>query len=326
MKLGLVLGAGGVVGMSYHAGVLHALAEEGGLDVGAADLIVGTSAGSVMGALLRTGWTPADCWAFAREEHPLVAGLDEAERTRRRAALLKPRGGSAAAIAARAIGSAYVATRSVLRAPLPPVPGFLARRFPAGMFDNGEAWARISEVMPPTWPGEPLWLVAVDVGTGRRVVLRRGSATGANLHQAVMASCAIPGVFPPVRVGQRTMVDGGAHSTTHLDLAAEWGCDLIVGIAPMAFDPSQAPGRMSQLARRVPSRSLAKESRLARARRASVLLLRPSAAELEVHGRDPMRPADPARIAELAYEHTVRTLATPRFRRLLAGPEETEAA
>ena len=54
MRFGLVLGAGGVVGMSYHAGVLHALAQEGGIDPASADLIVGTSAGSVMGTLLRS--------------------------------------------------------------------------------------------------------------------------------------------------------------------------------------------------------------------------------------------------------------------------------
>ena len=326
MRFGLVLGAGGVVGMSYHAGVLHALQQEGGVDPASADLLIGTSAGSVMAALLRSGWTAADCWAFVREEHPLVAELDEAERLRRRNAMLTPRGGSPSVLARRAVGSAYVAARSVVKLPLPRVPGFVARQFPAGIFDTSESRERLAEVLPVEWPEEALWLVAVDVGTGRRVVLRRTGATGATLQEAVLSSCAIPGVFPPVPVGRRLLVDGGAHSSTHLDLAASWGCDLILGVAPMAYDPGRAPGAVSQLARRMPARALAREARVARAGGASVLLVRPCAAELAVHGRDPMRPADPAAIARSAYEHTARLLQTPRFRRALDGHEVEPAA
>src|SRR4051794_14882773 len=55
-SVGLVLGAGGMVGLAYNAGALHALHELGGVDVAGADLIVGTSAGSVVAAYLRSGW------------------------------------------------------------------------------------------------------------------------------------------------------------------------------------------------------------------------------------------------------------------------------
>src|SRR3954466_11665172 len=105
MRFGLVLGAGGVVGMSYHAGVLHALAEEGGIDPASADLIVGTSAGSVMGALLRSGWPARACWRFAPEAPPLVADIGAAERARRQRAGFTPVAGSPAATARRAVGS-----------------------------------------------------------------------------------------------------------------------------------------------------------------------------------------------------------------------------
>ena len=319
MRFGLVLGAGGVVGMSYHAGVLHALAEEGGLEPGSADLIVGTSAGSVMGALLRSGWTSLDCWRFALGEHPITAGLDDAELARRRRAVFSRRLETPTAMARRAVGSTYVAARSMLKAPAPPVPGFVARRYPAGIFDDRETRDRLAEVITDRWPAAPLWLVAVDVGSGRRVVLGRDGSPPAALQDAVLASCAIPGIFPPVPIAGRLLVDGGAHSSTHLDLAAGAGCDVIVGVAPMAYDPSHAPGVVSQVVRRVPTRALARETRHARHRGCSVLLVRPIADELRVHGRDMMRPSDTAAIARAAYERTVRLLQTPRFRRVIDG-------
>ena len=56
-----------------------------------------------------------------------------------------------------------------------------------------------------------------------------------------MASCAVPGVFAPVRIGRRILVDGGIDSTTHLDLAVKGGCDLAIVVAPMAFSPEDPP-------------------------------------------------------------------------------------
>ena len=312
MRIGLVLGAGGVVGMSYHAGVLQALTQESGFDPAAADLIVGTSAGSVVGTLLRAGWTAEDLWRFAHEENPARPFEARQESPGRRAR--------------RAVGSAFVAGRSMVRAPLPRLPGFVANRFPAGVFANDGMRAELAEVVPEEWPDDPLWLVAVDVQTGRRVVLRKRGTTGATLQQAVLSSCAIPGVFPPVKVGRRVLVDGGAHSSTHLDLAATWGCDLILGVVPMAFDPAHAPGNLNQLVRRTPTRAVAREARFARSRGASVLLVRPGADDLRVHGSDMMRPADTGAIARAAYESTARLLDSPRFRRVLDGGGSTLAA
>jgi NTE family protein len=312
MRIGLVLGAGGVVGMSYHAGVLHALDEVAGFDPSTADLIVGTSAGSVVGTLLRTGWTARDLWDRTLEPQEQAAFVARHESPARRAR--------------RLVGSTYIATRSMVKVPLPRVPGFVARRFPAGVFTNTDLRAQLCEVVPEEWPDDALWLVAVDVNTGQRVVLRRRGTTGATLQEAVLSSCAIPGVFPPVAVGRRLLVDGGAHSTTHLDLAATWGCDLILGVVPMAFDPTSAPGAVRQLVRRVPARAVAREARFARARGAQVLLVRPTAADLAVHGHDMMRPEDPARIARTAYEQTARLLETPRFRGVLQRSTTDAAA
>jgi NTE family protein len=323
VKLGLVLGAGGVVGMNYHAGALHALAEEAGFDPDAAELVVGTSAGSIIGALLRSGWTTGDCWAFSQGTHPLVAELDEAERARRAAAVFTPRFTSPVDLARLTMGSAYVLARALVRTPVPmPPPAvarYLARRFPGGIFSTADTKARLAEVLPETWPAEALWLVAVDIDGGRRVVLGRPGAPEATLHEAVLASCAIPGVYPPVRAGGLTLVDGGAHSSTNLDLAAKAGCEVIVGVAPMAFDPADPPARGGQVARRVPTRALHGETRLARRRGADVLLVRPSAAEVGLHGHRLMRPADAPAVARAAYEATARLVGTPRFQRVLGA-------
>src|SRR5438045_9591837 len=74
-KVGVVLGGGGMVGLAYHAGVLRALEEVGGFRPADADLIVGTSAGSVVGAYLRSGWTTEDFWQLAMGTHPRLEPL-----------------------------------------------------------------------------------------------------------------------------------------------------------------------------------------------------------------------------------------------------------
>jgi NTE family protein len=325
MKIGLVLGAGGVVGMDYHAGVLHALVEEGGLEPSDADLVVGTSAGSVVGSLLRSGWTARDLWDFAVGTHPTVADLPPDEVERRRRAVLSPRFDSPFEAARLVVGSTYVLARSVLKVPMPQVPRPIARRFPGGLFTTEEAEERLTEVLPEEWPDDPLWLVAVDLVSRRRVVLGRAGSPAVDLHTGVLASCSIPGVYPPVRAGDAVLVDGGAHSSTHLDLAARPGCDLVVGVAPMTYDPASAPGPIERLGRRWPTRALASEAREARARGARVLLVRPTADDLRHHGVNAMRPDDDAVIARAAYDSTCRLLATERFRRVLDGMEREAA-
>lgn len=319
MRFGLVLGAGGVVGMDYHAGVLHALAEETELELTAPDLVVGTSAGSVVGSLLRSGWTPRDLWEFALGTHPTVADLPPDEVERRRKAVFSPRFDTPFEAARLVVGSTYVLARSLFKAPMPQVPKSIARRFPGGLFTIDEAEERLTEVLPADWPQDPLWLVAVDLVSGRRVVLGRKGSPEVDLHTGVLASCSIPGVYPPIRVGEAVLVDGGAHSSTHLDLAARAGCELIVGVAPMTYDPGTAPGWVERLGRRWPTRALASEAKEARAGGANVLLVRPGTADLAHHGLNAMRPEDDAAIAKAAYESTCRLLQTERFRRVLDG-------
>ena len=322
MKTGLVLGAGGTVGLAYHAGVLRALEQVGGIAPSSADLVVGTSAGAVAGAYARSGWSTEDLYAVAMGTHASVDGLSAEELHERSRGILRPAFDDPFTFLRRAVGSAYVAGRSLVRVPAPVLraPAALRAAFPGGLFANAEGRRRFAEELPAAWPDEALWLCAFDVDRSRRVVLGRPRrAPLANLRQAVLASCAIPGLYPPVRIGTLTLVDGGVWSTTNLDLAAKAGCDLVIGVAPMAYDTvGPLPNPLTQLVRRVPARMLVGEMAECRRRGAEVLLIRPSARELRLHGGNLMRRGGWDLVARAAYENTARTLETDRFRSVLA--------
>jgi NTE family protein len=208
-----------------------------------------------------------------------------------------------------------------VRLPVPPVPSALRRAFPGGLFAVPDPEERLADLVPEAWPDGALWLVAVDIGSGRRVVLGREPAGEriATLRQAVLASCAIPGVYQPVRIGSRTLVDGGVHSTTNLDLAARFGCRVVIAVAPMAFDPHDPPlSPVRRLARNRPSAALTRELAGARAAGAEVLLVRPTADELRVHGGNAMRRDGNEAVTLAAHEATARLLETPPAQRVLA--------
>jgi NTE family protein len=180
-----------------------------------------------------------------------------------------------------------------------------------------EGERRFAAELPGTWPERRLWLVAVDIVSGSRIVLGSRQPPPLGLQQAVMASCAIPGVYPPVRLGRRLLVDGGAHSTTNLDLVVRDGCELVIGVAPMAFDPGDPPDKLAQLVRRIPTRSLAAEAGYVRQRGIDVLLLRPSARDVAAHGLRMMRAQGLDRVTRAAYESTARAVTAERFQQVL---------
>jgi len=288
-------------------------------------VVIGTSAGSLVGALLRNGFDAEDLWAWAQGTHPELAGGTPEEVRERRLGLMVPGVSNPFDLIRRLLGSAWVISRSLARFPMLPMPAFVAHLFPAGVLSMREAKADLGSRLGDAWPERPTWLVSVDITSGRRVVYGRPGSPEATLTEAVMASCAIPGVYPPVKVGHRVLVDGGVDSTTHLDLAVKAGCDLVIGVVPMAFDVEEPPKPLMQLFRRVPSRWLADEVAYARARGCQVLLFRPTATELAVHGSNLMRSDGWETIADAAYAQTTRLLATPRFVEAL-GPLLTRDA
>lgn len=315
----LVLGGGGLVGLAYHAGVLCAF-EDANVATESADLIVGTSAGSVIGAYLRNGWTPADLASQTGAASFLRSAVDKGEPAaldEGLAQVISPASTSALGIARRALGSAYVLSRSALHFPVPQVPGRLARAFPAGMLSMAAGRQRLEKDLPPEWPLRPLRLTAYDITRGRRVVMGGPGVSDIELDlpSAVRASCAVPGVFPPVRSGSHVLADGGVTSTTNLDLAA--GYQVVLCVAPMASAPGSPPGLAARLARTWASRSVALEAARLRRSGSEVLLIRPTAAEVSTQGTNLMRHSGLDLVAECAYDATVARLASERFRRVV---------
>jgi len=297
------------------------LEEIGGFDPNSADLVIGTSAGSVIGAYLRAGWTTRDFWDLAMGTHSMLGGLSAEEMDAIRAEMYTPNFRSMPELARRVLGSLFVMSRSVWRMPGPlarPVPPWLGRLFPGGMFRMAEGVRRFNEDLPASWPPAALWICAVDIVSGRRVVLGRPGSVRTSLAQAVMASCAIPGFYTPVRVAGVTLVDGGAHSTTNLDLAARAGCETIVCLAPMAYDTASPPTPPERVLRSFAQGRLDAEAALARRKGARLLLLRPTRREVRLHGLNLMRRRRWEDVARAAYEETARLLATPTFRKALS--------
>ncbi len=298
--------------MAYHAGVLRALEREAGIKAGDADLIVGTSAGSVMAAYLRSGFDADSLWEMALGTHPILEEFGETPTKRRSATAFTPAFHNGSELVSRVIGSGFVAMRSFARLPVPRLPEFLHPLFYAGLFTMERAHERFDQDFAEVWPTSALAICAVDLASGRRSIF--GPTTSAlTLPEAVVASCSIPGFYSPLRKDGVTYVDGGVHSPTNLDVAARFGCDLIIGIAPMAYDPQLDIPLGRRLARRIGHRSLHNEAAMARARGAEVLLIRPSDEDVRVQGINLMRASGAEAIAYTAYESTCRLLATDRF-------------
>lgn len=206
----LVLGSGGVTGSAWETGILHGLAKAG-VDLGAADLIIGSSAGAVVGAQLASGLLglPGLYELQLADPQDLTGGrLGPAMLLRYTAAVLSAR-------TPRPTAGSWAGSR---RTPDPASPG-----------SNGARRSR-SRLLSPEWPERPLLVTAVDATTGELRTFDKDS--GVSLADAVTASCAVPGVWPVARIEGRTWIDGGVHSTANAQLAAGYG--RVVVIAPSA--------------------------------------------------------------------------------------------
>lgn len=312
MRRGLVLGGGGLIGMAYHAGALKAL-DEWGAKPETADVVVGTSAGAVIGAYLRSGWSPADFYDYAHGRHrDSTADREEQRQETRR--IFTPLWDSGAERVRRSIGSIFsvVSSRGYWPGRVPM--SALRRLFPAGLYATDETRERLHSDLPQEWPSEELYLCAAELYTGELVPFGRPGSPPAPLPDAVLASTAIPGVFPPVKIGGRFYVDGGVRTATSLDLAAEAGCDAILCVAPLGYLkegrlPLHDPFMWAPIVvRSLFARTLAGEVREARARGTDVLVIRPFLEDLRLHGTNSMRHADRAEITESGRVSTLRFL------------------
>jgi NTE family protein len=206
----LVLAGGGVLGEAWMTGVVGGIEDGAGIDLGAIESFVGTSAGSIVCARLAAG---------RRARRPQVAGSGTAAPP----SIDEPPGRKLpfAAAAARALAvaiSPLVDPLLVLGAP----GGAIARAVLLARAPRGER--RLDELVDwvehigASFDGR-LRVCCVDRAAGRRVVFGAPGAPPAPVGLAVAASCSIPGVFEPVDIGGREYVDGGAWSQTNLDVA-----------------------------------------------------------------------------------------------------------
>jgi NTE family protein len=156
------------------------------------------------------------------------------------------------------------------------------------------------------------WIVAMDYESGRRVVFGRDGSPRAELRDAVMASCAIPGWYAPVRIGKRRYVDGGACSPTSLDLVARLGLDEVLVLSPMTsleYDvPTTVAGRLERRFRRLSTKRLVGEMKKVAATGTKVTFLGPGAEDLAVIGVNMMDPRRRVQVLETSMRTSAAAL------------------
>lgn len=204
----LVLGGGGIAGIGWAAGLTAGLARAG-VRLADADLVVGTSAGSVVGAWLTTGVDPEEMLARqvdpSRQSPEIAATVDLEALAAQFAEAFGDRSPREVRVA---VGEMALATETV--------PEQARRDVVAGRLPVHD------------WP-TGLLVTVVDALTGERQAL--DASCGFPLVDVVAASCAVPGVWPPTTLGDRRYVDGGVHTVLNADLAQ--GAERVLVLAPL---------------------------------------------------------------------------------------------
>ena len=264
-RTALVLGGGGITGIAWELGVLAGLAEAG-VDLTGADLVIGTSAGSVVGAQLTCGADLDEM--YGRQLEPVgterPASMTRAALARYGWAVLRSRGRGQDF--RRRVGQLALAAER------------------AGLTPSEQDRLDVigARLVSAEWPDRPLVVTAVDAATGEFTPFDRTS--GVPLLHAVAASCAVPGVYPPVTIGGRRYVDGGMRSATNADLATEY--DRVVVLAPIP----RGLGPMISVAGHLPDLS------------SRVAVVSPDAASRAAIGRNVLDPAARAPSARAGRE------------------------
>jgi NTE family protein len=315
-RVGLVLGGGGVIGQAYHSGVLAVLQHDHGFDARTADVVVGTSAGSITGTLLRLGVSAEDLAAWTVKA-PLSGGgevmqqisatpVPELAPFRPLSLLRRP---------ARLPGPRMVARALSRPWRFRPLAAGMALLAP-GEHDVVEQLAALRELESPEWPERPLWICAVRRDDGRRVVFGRPGTPPVPLHLAVAASCSVPGYFAPVDVEGRSYVDGGVHSPTNAAVLRGQELHVVVVVSPMSGPTGWRPD-IYAAARRHATRLLDREIRALEAEGVRTVVFAPGAREQEVMGTDMMSRAGLHEVIQESFLAAGRQAATPTTAHLL---------
>jgi len=236
MRFGLVLGGGGVVGIAWEIGVLAGLQRAGALDPAAVDAIVGTSAGSVVGARLALGHDLEDLVAEQlAAPAPTSPGATEE----------RPRGDM------RAVMEIFGELRQAERV-TPEVTKVVGQKAMAAPTPPEDRWIASFETTlggaGTSWPADrDLRIAALDCHTGERRMWTRTDAAVAPLATAVASSCAVPGMFPTVGIGESRYTDGGVWSGTNADVLLDDRPEAVLIVAPTAAAAAQQPGRRNSI-------------------------------------------------------------------------------
>ena len=292
-KVGLVLGAGGVLGAAWMTGALVRLQER--LPVADADLIVGTSAGSVLAAALRCR-APMDeivAWQCGDASGVLTESMALAAQDRPLPPWPHPRPGSLSL------------ARAALFLQVPPWVG-ASGWLPHGRGQHVALRSLVSALhwrhhqhpqraaQAGSWVDGHTWIVAMDYDTGHRVLFGHPEAPRASLPDAVVASCSIPGWYEPARIGGRRYVDGGVRSATSLSVLGGTDVQEVYVLAPMASTqpdhPLQPHLQLERRVRRLLTHLLLREAKALGEQGKRVTVVTPGPRDLAVIGANLMDP------------------------------------
>lgn len=310
-RVGLVLGAGGVLGAAWMTGALPAVQERLPFRINDVDVILGTSAGSVVAAALRCGVSVAEMVAHQRGAAGGLLGQMSVDDVS---------GGPWPPPPQLRVGSPRLLLTTLL-APHRVHPWVGASAWmPRGTGSHHALRAMVHALHTsthkrrdrpaPHWVDRGrTWIVAVDYDSGRRVIFGSDGAPTVRLPDAVVASCSIPGWYEPAAIGGRRYIDGGVRSAHSAGLLARADVDEVWVLAPMA---STAPGRTfkphERLERRVRSLityGLRREVEALRSRGIRVTVLTPGPEDLAAMGVNLMDP----RRRTAVFETSLRTSA-----------------
>jgi NTE family protein len=320
---GLVLGAGGVVGQAYQVGVLAALEREAHWDPRDADLIVGTSAGSVTGAAIRVGVPATD----------LAASTYGVPMSRAGGALLKRIIPDDSPLPVPSILSLFrpwnlpslALIGRTVRRPLAFRPDVAAMTLlPRGRVDISERARALHEMVGDSWP-EGLWICAARRADGGRVVFGRDGSPRAPLAATVLASCAIPGYFTPITIDGVEYFDGGVHSSTNADVLEQQHLDTVIVVSSMSAAGGLAPGPDAFLRWSV-HRRLDREIACLEAGGTTVIRLEPGPETRHAMGLWAMAEHRAPKVVEAAYEETRNRIHADPFLAGLGDPHPASAA
>jgi predicted acylesterase/phospholipase RssA len=246
-RIGLAIAGGGPIGGMYELGALRAMDEAmDGLDPTRLDCYVGVSSGAFLAAGLANRMNTAEiCRIF------ITGTSDDAEF--RPETFLRPNVAEYLQRAARLPQLYAEWGRRLMRNPRKAVRwSDLVMRFgglvPTGLFDNVGVEVFLRDVFNRRGRSNDfreleadLFVVAVDLDSGEAVRFGEAGWDNVPISQAVQASSALPGLYPPVEINGRHFLDGALRRTMHASTVLERGIDLMIGINPLVpFDATRA--------------------------------------------------------------------------------------